>query len=435
MQKRHSLRHLLPSYQRLLLSTAPLVLAFVAPPVAVLAADWTGGAGNNDWFDVGNWDSAAVPDEFTNIYLYPGNVSITGAAVASGINVYPGSSLTVTGVGTTLQNRGFAVNESSLTIENGAQVWSDSATIGDSGTGATGLVSGADTSWTISDQMTVGSYGGGSLRIEDGATVSSMQGYVGAGNGVVGDVTVTGSGSNWQITNYGLTLGNYGTGTITIEDGGLVHSVSGVLLGGSDASSSGTLNINGTATSRGVLETGYVQIGDGTGDVTLDGGIIRATENNNYFFLGFGSQQIQLATNGGYFDTNGYNIRVAPELTGTGALTKQGAGILTLTGTNTYSGNTTIEDGTLRLGNNGTTGSLVGDVANDGILAFNRSDVVTFGGTISGSGGVQQVGSGQTILTANNAGLLGVSGVYDGILSVNNTLGGSMEVRGGRLQA
>lgn len=115
-------------------------------------------------------------------------------------------------------------------------------------------------------------------------------------------------------------------------------------------------------------------------------------------------------------------------------MTKDGLGTLTLTGANTYGGGTTITAGTLQLGNGGTTGSIQGNVANSGILAFNRSDVVTFGGTIAGTGGVRQVGTGQTILDVDNSGLSGVSGVYNGILSVNGILGGSMEVVGGRLQ-
>ena len=45
-----------------------------------------------------------------------------------------------------------------------------------------------------------------------------------------------------------------------------------------------------------------------------------------------------------------------------------------LTGTNTYSGGTTIDAGTLQLGNGGTTGSIVGNVTNNATLALNRSD-------------------------------------------------------------
>ena len=48
------------------------------------------------------------------------------------------------------------------------------------------------------------------------------------------------------------------------------------------------------------------------------------------------------------------------------------------------------------------TGSIVGDVTDNGTLAFDRSDMVTFAGVISGSGAVSQIGSGTTILTADN---------------------------------
>ena len=48
-----------------------------------------------------------------------------------------------------------------------------------------------------------------------------------------------------------------------------------------------------------------------------------------------------------------------------------------LTGTNTYTNVTTINSrSTLQLGNGGTTGSIVGNVVNNGTLAFNRSERV-----------------------------------------------------------
>src|SRR5258705_9506946 len=73
-----------------------------------------------------------------------------------------------------------------------------------------------------------------------------------------------------------------------------------------------------------------------------------------------------------------------------------------LTGTNTYSGGTTISAGTLQVGNGGTTGSITGDVTDNGVLAFDRSDSVTFAGAISGTGSVTQIGTGTTILTGTN---------------------------------
>ena len=46
------------------------------------------------------------------------------------------------------------------------------------------------------------------------------------------------------------------------------------------------------------------------------------------------------------------------------------------TGGSTYAGGTTISAGTLQLGNGGTTGTLAGNVLDNGTLAFNRSDTL-----------------------------------------------------------
>jgi autotransporter-associated beta strand protein len=75
------------------------------------------------------------------------------------------------------------------------------------------------------------------------------------------------------------------------------------------------------------------------------------------------------------------------------SLTKAGAGKLTLTGANTYTGGTTISAGTLQIGNGGASGSIAGNVTDNGTLVFDRSDDYTFGGVISGSGGLTQAGN------------------------------------------
>ena len=103
---------------------------------------------------------------------------------------------------------------------------------------------------------------------------------------------------------------------------------------------------------------------------------------------------------------------------GVGALTKVGTGTLTLSGTNTYSGGTTITAGTLQLGNNTATGSILGDVVNNATLVFNRSNSYQFDGAISGSGAVQQIGSGATTLTAVNT-YAGITTISAGTLALS----------------
>jgi filamentous hemagglutinin family protein len=109
-------------------------------------------------------------------------------------------------------------------------------------------------------------------------------------------------------------------------------------------------------------------------------------------------------------------------ISGGGSLVKQGAGTTILTGTNTYTGATTISAGTLQLGNGGTTGSLgthTGAITNNGTLAFNRSNNWTLSNTISGTGALTQAGTGTTILSANNN-YGGITTVSAGTLQIGN---------------
>jgi autotransporter-associated beta strand protein len=70
---------------------------------------------------------------------------------------------------------------------------------------------------------------------------------------------------------------------------------------------------------------------------------------------------------------------------GDGTFVQMGLGTTILTGNSLYTGGTTISAGTLQLGNGGTSGSIIGDVTNQGVLAINRSDSLTLSGVISGA--------------------------------------------------
>ena len=216
----------------------------------------------------------------------------------------------------------------------------------------------------------------GTLQIGDGGTSGTISGDV-VNNGTLSfnrSDTVTFGGA---ISGSG-TVQQLGTGTLTL-------SGSNSYAGGTYISSSGTVSVSSDS-----------NLGAATGAVTLDSGTLQfggSFVSNRPFTLNSG---------GGAFDTNGSNVTLNGAIVGSGGLTKISPGTLTLSGMNSYTGGTTISAGTLQLGNGGNSGSIVGNVADNGTLAFDRSDVVTFNGVISGSGSVQQSGSGTTVLTGAN---------------------------------
>lgn len=122
----------------------------------------------------------------------------------------------------------------------------------------------------------------------------------------------------------------------------------------------------------------------------------------------------------------------AGAISGAGAVEKTGAGTTILTGTNTYTGGTTIIQGTLQLGAGGTSGSIVGNVVNNGTLGFNRSDLVTFPGMITGTGALTQDGSGTTVLTSVNT-YTGVTSVTAGTLAIGDAANRGAALAGGGL--
>ena len=73
-----------------------------------------------------------------------------------------------------------------------------------------------------------------------------------------------------------------------------------------------------------------------------------------------------------------------------------------LTGDNSYTGGTTIADGTLQLGDGGLSGSITGDVLNNSVLAVDRSDTLSLLGNITGTGSLVKSGAGQLILGGSN---------------------------------
>lgn len=106
-------------------------------------------------------------------------------------------------------------------------------------------------------------------------------------------------------------------------------------------------------------------------------------------------------------------------ISGTGNLLNEGSGTTILTGTNLYTGGTTVTAGTLQFGDGGTSGSALGNIVNNGTVAFNRSDSFTYSNIISGSGNLLKNGSGTLSIAGGNV-YTGNTTVRGGILQFDS---------------
>jgi fibronectin-binding autotransporter adhesin len=119
-------------------------------------------------------------------------------------------------------------------------------------------------------------------------------------------------------------------------------------------------------------------------------------------------------------------------ISGAASLTADGG--LILTGANTYTKGTTVE-GALSLGDGGTTGSVVGNITDDGTLYYDHSNAVAITTTISGTGEVAFLGTGTTTMDHAET-YTGGTAIAAGILSIDHfqDLGtGAIMMQGGEL--
>jgi autotransporter-associated beta strand protein len=206
--------------------------------------------------------------------------------------------------------------------------------------------------------------------------------------------TISGTGSVAQI-GAGTTIlagNNTYTGGATVNAGTLQAGSANGFSQNSEFTVNSTLDLNGFNNNIGSLSGAGTVLNNGPAAAALTVG----GDNDNSIFAGVlknGTSSLQL--------------------------TKSGTGTLILTGTNLYTGGTTISIGMLQLGNGGTAGSVIGDVLDNGTLAFNRSNSVTFGGVISGTGNVVNMGPGTLILTAANT-YTGGTTINTGTLQLGN---------------
>ena len=292
--------------------------------------------------------------------------------------------------------------------------------------------------------------------------------YLGSSNaagGAANTITTTGSVISYADSVDSATPIVLNSDTTQLEVlGGDVAAQSGAIseTGGArpiEKIGKGTLILSGTNTySGGTLITGGLinfatDENLGTGSITLNGGGLQWAMGNA---LDISDRLEALGAFGGTFDTNGNDVTLASAITG-GALTKSGAGILTLTGANAYTGGTTISGGLIHFTTGGELGT--GNITlNGGGLqwaAGNTLDIsarlealgpgggtfdtngndVTLAGGITGPGNIAKIGAGTLTLTGANS-YFG-TWIYGGAVNfsdASNLGSGNVMLDGGTLQ-
>ena len=400
----------------------------------------------------------------TNARTYANAITGSGSLTKSGTN-----SLTLSGTNSYTGNTN--VTGGTLQISGATNTGSSVLNVGSGSAGAFTVATGG--SFATTGALNLGSgTTGNALTVQSGATmnVGSIANPWGSSYSVSGTLTSAGAwtvstnrttdtfNGSGTINAASLTLGNAttgmnysGTGAINLsgsvtvatnngagapfytQSGGTLNA-SGMLLGDNVTNTSGSRTFNltggrvnlgagGIASTGSTAATRVVNLGTGTLGASADWS--SSLPMNLTTVAGVTINTLDSADN-----STARTITLSGVLSGTSnSLTKDGAGILVLSATNTYTGPTTISAGTIQLGAAGTTGALAptSAITNNGSLVINRSNAAAQGtdfGTIGGTGSLTQAGSGTTTLNAANT-YSGATTISGGTLSVStdNNLG------------
>ncbi|HAC7699759.1 TPA_asm: fibronectin-binding autotransporter adhesin ShdA [Salmonella enterica] len=251
--------------------------------------------------------------------------------------------------------------------------------------------------------------------------------------------TLSGSGSLVKTGTGELTLSGDNTysGGTTISDGTLI-AASVNALGSGDIDNSGVLKVGEGELKNTLFGSGSL-VKTGTGVLTLSG-------DNTYSggtTISDGTLIADHADSLGSGDIDNSGVLKVGEgelkntLSGSGSLVKTGTGELTLSGdNNTYSGDTTIADGTLIAANVNALGS--GNIDNSGTLMLDANGAFELANVTTHSGATTALAAGSTLyasqLTQENGSTLSIdlgAATDDAMITADSvTLGGTLNVTG-----
>lgn len=247
-------------------------------------------------------------------------------------------------------------------------------------------------------------------RIHNSAALTMSSGTTFNLNGFTETIGVLSGAGGIQLgTDGALSVNNAGTqtysGVISGSGGSLTLRGLGTLVLSGNNTYSGTTTIDG-----GTLRLGASNRISDSSAVVMGSGVTFDLNENSETIASFAGAGIVLLSsdvaNPGALTMGGDNSSTlfSGSLSGFGSVTKNGVGTFTLTGSSASNVALTVNNGTLQIGNGGSTGSVSGNITNNAVVTFNRTGSLSYSGTISGAGDLNKDGTGTLTLNAANAG-------------------------------
>lgn len=472
--------------------------------IVSLSNDQWANDANGNWGVNSNWTSGVFPNSvsaqanFLGLINQARTVTVNGAYTIgtmtfNNANSYTVATDAIAGHGLTLSNNGLAsisvlagnhtisaplsltdnleitaAASTALTISGPITQNSAGRTITLDGAGAvtfsgasanayTGLTTVSAGTLNLNKTAGTNAIGTGGIEVDSGATLTWL-----ASNQISDTAAVTANGTV-ALGTFSETIGALtGSGTVTVgsssvltigASNNLSSTFGGVISGpGTIAKSgSGTFELTGVNTFGGSGQT--VTVNSGTLSISSDGNLGNA--NNSLTFNGgtlllsndvTSARSIVLAA-GATFDTDNNAVIFNGTISGAGLLTKTGSGTLSLFGTDTYSGGTTINNGTVIVNSANSLGAASGTLnLNAGTLEVttgftssrnivlgdasstvqvDASQTYTASGVFSGTGALNKTGTGVLALTGGNT-FTGTTTITAGTVTLAATSGSAL---------
>ncbi|EOY5690300.1 autotransporter-associated beta strand repeat-containing protein [Salmonella enterica subsp. enterica] len=368
-------------------------------------------------------DNGILINSGANNVTNGGSITATGSSISYGIQYNSGASGTITNTGT-ITTTGKGAGDASVYAHGGAVTINNSGTMDSSVFGV-----------YVTTGHTLNNLAGGSITANTAVQLNGNNNTLANAGAILGDtngVTISGSGNT--LTNQGKITG--GTNAVLINSGSKNNTLTlntGTEMSGSitDGNNSASANNNLILDGEGTLGSSISGLNSVTssGDWTLSGATMNLSGTTNSALwvksgtlivngamtakgatvdsgttLQIGNGGTLGAFNGDIVDngTLTFNRSDAAAygsvISGSGNVVKQGGGELTLSNNNSYSGGTTIAEGTLTATAGGALGS--GNIDNRAYLkldAASASDPFIVADLTTHSGATVEIGAGSTL--------------------------------------